>query len=108
MMIFMQKALSHPKFFGVNMVKELIGSNHTQKSKIHLIKNNISIQWFEDGTLNISANCIDRHLEDNSQKKAIIWESDDGEVTRIYTYQQLYEEVSKFGNVLKKSRYKKG
>ncbi len=71
-------------------------------------KNNISIQWFEDGTLNISANCIDRHLRDNSQKKAIIWESDDGEVTRIYTYQQLYEEVSKFGNVLKNLGTKKG
>ena len=71
-------------------------------------KDNISIQWFEDGTLNISANCIDRHLKDNSQKKAIIWESDDGEVTRIYTYQQLYEEVSKFGNVLKNLGTKKG
>ena len=71
-------------------------------------KNNISIQWFEDGTLNISANCIDRHLKDNSQKKAIIWESDDGEVTRVYTYQQLYEEVSKFGNVLKNLGTKKG
>jgi acetyl-CoA synthetase len=71
-------------------------------------KNNISIQWFEDGTLNISANCIDRHLKDNSQKKAIIWESDDGEITRVYTYQQLYEEVSKFGNVLKNLGTKKG
>ncbi|MFL2836531.1 MAG: acetate--CoA ligase [Alphaproteobacteria bacterium] len=71
-------------------------------------KNDINIRWFEDGTLNISANCIDRHLKDNSQKKAIIWESDDGEVTRIYTYQQLYEEVSKFGNVLKNLGTKKG
>ena len=71
-------------------------------------KNNVSIQWFEDGTLNISANCIDRHLEHNSQKKAIIWESDDGELTRIYTYQQLYEEVSKFGNILKNIGTKKG
>lgn len=71
-------------------------------------KNDINIRWFEDGTLNISANCIDRHLKDNSQKKAIIWESDDGEVTRIYTYQQLYEEVSKFGNILKNLGTKKG
>ena len=71
-------------------------------------KNNISIQWFEDGTLNISSNCIDRHLKHNSQKKAIIWESDDGEITRIYTYQQLYEEVSKFGNILKNIGTKKG
>tara|TARA_B100000575_G_scaffold38340_1_gene26154 strand:- start:1553 stop:3508 length:1956 start_codon:yes stop_codon:yes gene_type:complete len=71
-------------------------------------KNNISIKWFEDGTLNISSNCIDRHLKHNSQKKAIIWESDDGEITRIYTYQQLYEEVSKFGNILKNIGTKKG
>ena len=71
-------------------------------------KDNISIRWFEDGTLNISANCIDRHLKHNSQKKAIIWESDDGEITRIYTYQQLYEEVSKFGNILKNIGTKKG
>lgn len=70
-------------------------------------KNNIRIHWFEDGTLNVSANCIDRHLRHNSQKKAIIWESDDGEETRIYTYQQLHEEVSKFGNILKKLGTKK-
>ena len=70
-------------------------------------KNNIRIHWFEDGTLNVSANCIDRHLRHNSQKKAIIWESDDGEETRIYTYQQLHEEVSKFGNILKKIGAKK-
>ncbi len=70
-------------------------------------KNNIRIHWFEDGTLNVSANCIDRHLRHNSQKKAIIWESDDGEETRIYTYQQLHEEVSKFGNILKKLGAKK-
>ena len=71
-------------------------------------KNDINIRWFEDGTLNISENCIDRHLSDNSQKKAIIWESDNGEETRIYTYQQLYEEVSQFGNVLKNLGTKKG
>ena len=71
-------------------------------------KNNIGIRWFEDGTLNISENCIDRHLGVNSQKKAIIWESDDGEITRTYTYQQLFEEVSKFGNILKNLGTKKG
>ncbi len=71
-------------------------------------KNDINIRWFEDGTLNISENCIDRHLNDNSQKKAIIWESDNGEETRIYTYQQLHEEVSQFGNILKNLGTKKG
>ena len=65
-------------------------------------KNNINIRWFEDGTLNVSANCIDRHLEKNSNKKAIIWESDDGEETRTYTYKDLYKHVCKFANILKK------
>ena len=71
-------------------------------------KNNINIRWFEDGTLNVSANCIDRHLEKNSNKKAIIWESDDGEETRTYTYKDLYKHVCKFANILKKLNVKKG
>ena len=71
-------------------------------------KDNINIRWFEDGTLNVSANCIDRHLEKNSNKKAIIWESDDGEETRTYTYKDLYKHVCKFANILKKLNVKKG
>ena len=71
-------------------------------------KNSVSIRWYEDGSLNISENCIDRHLRDNSQKRAIIWESDDGKETRIYTYQELHEEVSRFGNILKSLGTKKG
>ena len=70
-------------------------------------KDNINIRWFEDGTLNVSANCIDRHLEKNSNKKAIIWESDDGEETRTYTYKDLYKHVCKFANILKKLNVKK-
>ena len=70
-------------------------------------KNNIDIRWFEDGTLNVSENCIDRHLKNNAQKKAIIWESDDGKETRTYNYQQLHEEVCKFANILKKLGTKK-
>ena len=71
-------------------------------------KDNINIRWFEDGTLNVSANCIDRHLEKNSNKKAIIWESDDGKETRTYTYKDLYKHVCKFANILKKLNVKKG
>ena len=71
-------------------------------------KNNINISWFEDGTLNVSANCIDRHVKENPEKKALIWESDNGKETRIFTYEDLYKNVCKFANVLKKLGTKKG
>ncbi|MEM6421334.1 MAG: acetyl-coenzyme A synthetase N-terminal domain-containing protein, partial [Pseudomonadota bacterium] len=69
---------------------------------------NVSIKWFEDGTLNVAANCIDRHLKDRAHQTAIIWESDDPEVAQHISYQELYEQVSKFGNVLHAMGVKKG
>ncbi len=71
-------------------------------------KGNINIRWFEDGTLNVAANCVDRHLSKNANKTAIIWESDDGKETKTFTYAQLYKEVCKFANVLKNLGTKKG
>ncbi|MFO1107064.1 MAG: acetate--CoA ligase [Amaricoccus sp.] len=62
---------------------------------------NVSIKWFEDGQLNVSANCIDRHLATRGDQTAIIWESDDPNVSEHITYRQLHAEVSKFANVLK-------
>ncbi len=61
---------------------------------------NVSIKWFEDGKLNVSANCIDRHLATRGDQTAIIWESDDPNVSEHITYRQLHAEVSKFANVL--------
>ncbi|MEM9147761.1 MAG: acetate--CoA ligase [Pseudomonadota bacterium] len=69
---------------------------------------NVSIKWFEDGTLNVCANCVDRHLKDRAHQTAIIWESDDPGVSQHITYQELYEQVSKFGNVLHAMGVKKG
>ncbi len=69
---------------------------------------NVSIKWFEDGTLNISANCIDRHLRDRAEQTAIIWESDDPGVSQHISYRELYEQVSKFGNVLHSLGVRKG
>ncbi len=69
---------------------------------------NVSIKWFEDGKLNVSANCIDRHLKDRAQQTAIIWESDDPGVSEHISYHELYEQVSKFGNVLHSLGVKKG
>jgi acetyl-CoA synthetase len=69
---------------------------------------NVSIKWFEDGTLNVSANCIDRHLEKRGDQVAIVWEGDEPNVDLKITYRQLHEHVSRFANVLKKHGVKKG
>ena len=70
--------------------------------------NNLSIKWFEDGVLNASANCLDRHLEQRGDQTAIIFEGDDPSVSRNVTYRELYEETCKFANVLKDQGVKKG
>ncbi len=69
---------------------------------------NVSIKWYEDGTLNLSANCIDRHLAKRGDQVAIIWEGDDPTQDEKITYKQLHERVSKFANVLKAHGVKKG
>jgi acetyl-CoA synthetase len=69
---------------------------------------NLDYTWFSDGVLNVSANCLDRHLNTwRRTKAAIIWEGDDGS-SRTYTYQQLHYEVCRFANVLRKKGIRKG
>ena len=63
--------------------------------------NKAYIRWYEGGKLNVSHNCLDRHLEARGDQKALIWESDDPKVDRSFTYKQLHSEVSKFANVMK-------
>ncbi len=68
----------------------------------------VFIKWFEDGTLNVSVNCIDRHLATRGDQVAIIWEGDDPTDDEQITYKQLHERVCKFANVLKAQGVKKG
>ena len=68
----------------------------------------VSIKWFEDGTLNISANCIDRHLKDRGDQAAIIWEGDDPGDDKTITYRELAEHVGRLANAMKASGVKKG
>jgi acetyl-CoA synthetase len=83
-------------------------------TKPSIIKNtnfsqaNCEIKWFEDGELNASYNCIDRHLKKNAKKTAILWEGDSPEDSEKVTYQQLHYEVCKLANGLKKLGVKKG
>ncbi|WP_316858363.1 acetate--CoA ligase [uncultured Cohaesibacter sp.] len=69
---------------------------------------NVSIKWFEDGELNVAANCIDRHLESRGDQTAIIWEGDDPSEHEHITYRQLYERVCKLANAYKDMGVSKG
>lgn len=68
----------------------------------------VSIKWYEDGLLNVSANCLDRHLSERGDKVAIIWEGDNPAEDRKITYRELHAEVCKFANVLKAQGVKRG
>jgi acetyl-CoA synthetase len=69
----------------------------------------LHVRWFYDGTLNVSANCIDRHLDKRGDQIAIIWEPDDPNAdNRYFTYKELHAEVCRFANVLKGQGVKKG
>ncbi|MGB8529160.1 MAG: acetate--CoA ligase [Rhodoplanes sp.] len=69
---------------------------------------NVSIKWFEDGTLNVAHNCLDRHLAKRGDQVAIIWEGDDPKDEKKITYRELHAQVCRFANVLKARGVKKG
>ena len=69
---------------------------------------NVSIKWFEDGTLNAAYNCIDRHLKTRGSQTAIIWEGDDPKDDKKITYKELHDEVCRMANILRNRNVKKG
>ena len=81
---------------------------YTKIKDIKYSKTDVHIKWYYDGTLNASANCIDRHLKKNKNKTAIIWVGDDPKVHKKISYKQLHQEVSKIANGLKSLGIKKG
>ncbi|WPZ36894.1 acetate--CoA ligase [Thalassobaculum sp. OXR-137] len=68
----------------------------------------LHIRWYEDGTLNVSANCIDRHLADKADQPAIIWEGDEPDVSKVITYRELHDQVCRLANAMKSLGVKKG
>jgi len=81
---------------------------YTKIKEVKYSKNEVKIKWYYDGTLNASANCIDRHLKDKKNKTAIIWVGDDPKDSKQITYEELYKNVSKAANGLKNLGIKKG
>ena len=103
-----QRSISDPEgFWGVE-AKRLDWITPWQQVKNTTFESPVSIQWYEGGQLNVSANCIDRHLESRGDQVAIIWEGDDPSVSKSITYRALHEEVCRFANVLKSRGVKKG
>ena len=82
--------------------------SYTKVKDVSYLKDNFSIKWYYDGTLNASANCIDRHLKDKADQTAIIWEGDDPNDSKNITYAELHKEVSKLANGMKSLGVKKG
>ncbi|WP_421132526.1 acetate--CoA ligase [Alteromonas sp. A079] len=80
----------------------------TKVQNTHFGANDVSIKWFEDGSLNASYNCIDRHLAKHATKVAYYWEGDSPEDSQEVTYQQVHYEVCKLANALKKMGVTKG
>ena len=80
----------------------------TKVKNVSYDKDNLSIKWFEDGTLNVSANCIDRHLKNKANQVAIVWEGDDPKDDKKITYQELHDETCRLANAMKARGVQKG
>ena len=80
----------------------------TKVKEVKYSKDDVKIKWFEDGKLNVSFNCIDRHAERSPNKVAIIWEGDDPKESKKITYKELLSNVCRVANVLKNIGVKKG
>jgi acetyl-CoA synthetase len=80
----------------------------TQVKDVSYDPHDVHIRWFHDGTLNVSANCLDRHLETRGDQVAIIWEGDDPSDDENITYRDLYTRVCKMANAMREMGVKKG
>ena len=104
-----KESISNPEKFWGNMGNRIDWINPFTKVKnTSFSHDDVSIKWYEDGTLNISYNCIDRHLKKNRDKVAIIWESDEPSLSKTITYGELYEKVCRLSNIYKELGVNKG
>jgi len=103
-----QSSIDEPELFWAAQAEQFLVWSQRWDSVMAYDYPKGSIRWFEGGKLNVSVNCIDRHLETRADQVAIIWEGDNPAHDKKITYRQLHEEVCKFANVLKAQGVKKG
>ena len=102
------RSLKDPEGFWAEAAGRIDWSKPFTKVKNTSFDGDVSIRWFEDGCLNASYNCIDRHLPERANDVAILWEGDNPAYHHAITYQQLYAHVCRFANVLSHLGVKKG
>ncbi len=103
-----KRAMEHPELFWAEMAEENLSWYKKWDKVLEYDFERPTIKWFIGARLNVTYNCLDRHLTGpNRNKAAIVWESDEGDY-KTYTYQQLHYEVNRFANVLKKHGIGKG
>ena len=103
-----ERSIKDPDGFWGEQAQNLDWFKKWDKVLDYSFGDNLYIKWFQGGKINVTVNCLDRHLKTaRKNKAALLWEGEPGD-SRKYTYQQLYEEVCKFANVLKKKGVKKG
>jgi acetyl-CoA synthetase len=103
-----ERSVDDPDGFWAEQAEEFVSWSKTWDSVQDWDFHKGKIRWYEGGKLNVSYNCLDRHLDTRGDQVAIIWEGDDPTVDRKITYRELHEEVCKFSNVLKSRGVKKG
>ena len=102
------QAASDPDGFWRGQLRRVAWIKQPSKIKDTSFEGNVDIKWFEDGTLNASSTCLDRHLAERGDQVAIIWEGDDPNSSKTVTYRQLHDQVCRLANVLKAQGVKKG
>ena len=104
-----QQSIEHPNEFWAEAARKLDWMKpFTQVKNTNFDKDNYKVEWFADGQLNVSANCLDRHLKEHPHKPAIIWEGDHPSRHKVISFESLHDEVCRFANVLKKCGIVKG
>lgn len=103
------ESVKNPEAFWARQAETLDWFKKWNKVKDTSFNHPVHIKWFEGGELNVSYNCIDRHLEKRGDKVALIWEADSPETpSKKVTYRELHQQVCQFANVLKKNGVKRG
>jgi acetyl-CoA synthetase len=102
------RAASEPDAFWAEECKRITWIKAPTIIKNTSFTGDVSIKWFEDGTLNVSANCLDRHLAARGDQVAIIWEGDDPNVSQTVTYRELHERTCRLANALTTLGVQKG
>ena len=103
-----QRSVKDPNGFWGEQAKRIDWIRPFSKVKNTTYTGDVSIKWFEDGTLNAAYNCIDRHLPKRAKQTAIIWEGDDPKDDKHITYQELHDEVCRMANILRNRNVEKG